>query len=81
MAMGMVYWPAEWPQLEDALRQLLSFPGKEDDLIAACAILGMGLDKMVRPEGNQPSNLPKKGTMAYLGFGQADRNAPKGWSS
>ena len=81
MAMGMVHWPAEWPQWPEAEKQLLSFPGKHDDLIAAMSMLGMGLDKMVRPEGNQPSNLPKRGTMAYLSYGQADRNAPKGWAS
>ena len=44
MAMGMVHWPADWPQWSEAENQLLSFPGKKDDLIAALAMLGMGLD-------------------------------------
>jgi hypothetical protein len=47
MAMGMVHWPSEWPQWSEAENQLLSFPGKRDDLIAALAMLGMGMDKMI----------------------------------
>jgi hypothetical protein len=41
----------------------------------------MGLDKMIRPEGNKPSDIPKKGTFAFLSFGQAEKNQPKGWTS
>lgn len=79
MAMGMVYWPAEWPQLEEAFSQLLSFPGKADDLIAAAAMLGMGMDKMVRAEGAKPDNSPKKGTYAWHSFGQETKQM-LGWT-
>ena len=70
MAMGMVHWPSDWPQWADAEKQLLSFPGKSDDLVAALAMLGMGLDKMNRPAGPVPSNVPPVGSMAWHSYGQ-----------
>ncbi|MDE2100597.1 MAG: hypothetical protein KGL39_25360 [Patescibacteria group bacterium] len=81
MAMGMVYWPQEWPQLQEAFDQLLSFPGKADDLIASLAILGMGMDRMQRPAGERASSLPPKGSFGWHSMGQ-DKNttAAKGWS-
>ena len=70
MAMGMVHWPSDWPQWHAAENQLLSFPGKADDLVAALAILGMGLGKMNRPAGAKPNNLPPVGSMAWHSYGQ-----------
>lgn len=69
MAMGMVLWPEEWPQWGEAHAQLLAFPnGKKDDLIAALAMLGMGLDRMLPAEGAQPpgAGMPKPGTLAWV---------------
>lgn len=73
MAMGMVYWPLGWPQLEEAIQQLLSFPSASDDLVAALAMLGMGMDKMLAADGPKQSNVPPKGTMAWHTWG---REAP-----
>ena len=73
MAMGMVYWPDQWPQWSEAENQLLSFPGKRDDLVAALAILGMGLDRMVKAEGPNKTTLPERGTFAWHSLGQADK--------
>jgi len=70
MAMGMVYWPSDWPQWEQAKEQLLSFPGGRDDLVAALAILGMGMDRMVNAEGPKPQNLPPRGSFDWHNFGQ-----------
>lgn len=81
MAMGMVHWPSDWPLWGAAEKQLLSFPGKEDDVVAALAMLGMGLDKFVKPEGEQPRDTPKRGTFAWHSWGQdQDAQKVKGWS-
>jgi predicted phage terminase large subunit-like protein len=84
MAMGMVLWPEDWPQLGEAFAQLLAFPnGKHDDLVAALAMLGMGLDRMIEAPGPGGSNLPKKGTWAWHTHGQnvsADEANAKGWA-
>lgn len=69
MAMGMVHWPSEWPQWAEAENQLLSFPGKKDDLVASLAMLGMGMDKMIRADGAKPDNTPVKGTFAFHSWG------------
>ena len=68
MAMGLVFWPSEWPQWSEAENQLLSFPGKSDDLIAALAILGMGLTQMVKPQEEMKAKdyLAKPMTMAWV---------------
>ena len=68
MAMGLVKWPSDWPQWAEAESQLLSFPGKSDDLVAALAILGMGLAQMVKPEQEmRPKDyLAKPMTMAWV---------------
>jgi hypothetical protein len=51
MAMGMVRFPSFWPQYADAEKELTTFPnGKHDDLVAALALLGMGLDKMFKAD-------------------------------
>ncbi|MDE2098698.1 MAG: hypothetical protein KGL39_15700 [Patescibacteria group bacterium] len=70
MAMGLVHWPLDWPLWPKAENQLLSFPGKKDDLVAALAMLGMGLDRMVKPAGDKPDNSPKRGTFAWHSQGQ-----------
>lgn len=80
MAMKKVYWPSSWSMMAEAKNQLLSFPGKADDLIAACAMLGMGLDRMVLPAGAKPNNIPSKGTFAYHSLGQDKPAIAKGWS-
>lgn len=77
MAMGQVHWPSDWPQWAEAENQLLSFPGKKDDLVAALAMLGMGLDKMIKADGAKPDNAPKRGTFAWHGYGQEP--AKKEW--
>jgi hypothetical protein len=70
MAMGKVHWPSEWSQWLEAQNQLLSFPGKHDDLVAALAVLGMGMDRMVKAEGPKPQNLPARGSFEWHNFGQ-----------
>jgi hypothetical protein len=69
MAMGCVRWPSRWAQWGEAEKQLITFPnGKHDDLVAALAVLGMGLDKMIK--ANTPyaptTGLPKTGTLAWV---------------
>lgn len=68
MAMGMVYFPEEWPQWGDAEAELLAFPnGKHDDFIAALAMLGMGMDRMFPAAGpGAPPAGPKPGTLAWV---------------
>lgn len=78
MAMGMVRWPSEWPQWAEAEKQLLSFPGKRDDLVAALAMLGMGLDRMTPADNPKPKDFPAKGTFAWHSWGQNQEN--KVWS-
>lgn len=81
MAMGLVHWPIDWPQWAEAEKQLVSFPGAKDDLVAALAMLGMGLDKMTPAEGLQVRDVPKKGTLAWHTYGQnkTPENAPASW--
>lgn len=81
MAMGMVHWPIDWPQWVEAEKQMLSFPGKHDDIIASLSMLGMGLDKLVKAEGHKPNNLPVKGSYAWHSLGQEEKNRPAvlGW--
>lgn len=83
MAMGMVHWPSDWPQWSEAENQLLSFPGKHDDIIAALAILGMGLDKIVKAEGAKPNTQYPKGSMGQLSGGRyyEPQNKVVGWST
>jgi predicted phage terminase large subunit-like protein len=68
MAMGMVRWPRFAPWWSEAKTELITFPaGKHDDLVAACALLGMGLDKLLSAEGIQTAaGLPKTGTLAWV---------------
>lgn len=83
MAMGQVFWPSDWPQWGEAEKQLLSFPGKHDDLVAALAMLGMGLDRMTKADGPNKKDIPERGTMAWHSFGQQDRNKSNntaGWA-
>lgn len=80
-AMGKIYLPLGWAQLAEAEKQLIEFPGGSDDFVAALAILGMGLDKMNPAEGLKPSDVPKKGTLAWHTYGQnkAPEHAPASW--
>jgi hypothetical protein len=84
MAMGMILFPADWPQWPEAFAQLLAFPnGKHDDLIAALAMLGMGMDRLLNAPGGAPSNIPAKGTWDWHTFGQGtkpEESNVKGWS-
>lgn len=80
MAMGMVRWPAEWPQWPDAEKQLLSFPGKSDDLVAALAMLGMGLDRMTPAESAKPRELPARGTFAWHSWGRQEEGKVHDWT-
>lgn len=86
MAMGMVLFPSEWHRWGDMQQQLLGFPSaSKDDTVAALAMLGMGLDRMIKGEGASPSNIPEKGSWAWHTYGQKDRNdetsaKTAGWS-
>jgi phage terminase large subunit-like protein len=80
MAMGKVHWPIEWPLWSAAENQLLSFPGKHDDIVAALAILGMGMDRMVKAEGSNKSNIPERGTYAWHSFGKQDGKSKNSWA-
>ncbi len=74
--MNMIYWPSHWEKWNDAETQLLGFPNAtKDDLVAGCAMLGMGLDRMVKGEGAKPSNIPPKGSMAWHQWGREDKGA------
>ena len=79
MAMGMVRWPNDWPQWAEAENQLLSFPGRHDDLVASLAILGMGLAKMQNPAGEKKDNTPRKGSWAWHTWGQPEQQEKKEW--
>ena len=80
MAMGQILWPADWPQWSEAENQMLSFPGKHDDLIAALSILGMGMDKLQKADIERVDNKPVKGTWAWHTWGQdRDKSLVKGW--
>ena len=89
MAMGMVKWPKFAPWWPDAQRELLAFPnGDHDDLVAALALLGMGLDTMTPAEKAMlpQTGMPKPGTLAWV-KNQNDKSAAeeraakakKGW--
>jgi hypothetical protein len=67
-AQGMVRWPSYWSQWGSAEKELLAFPnGKNDDLVAAGGILGMGLDKFFKAEApGLPNTGPKPGTLAWV---------------
>ncbi len=89
MAMGMIRFPVFAPWWAQAEKELMTFPnGKHDDLIAALAMLGMGLDQMHGADGPwKPSrNFPKPQTMAWV-KGEQERTAAeeaaakenKGW--
>lgn len=84
MAMGMVYFPSDWPRWAELQAQLLAFPnGKHDDFIAMLAMLGMGLDRMVKGEGAKPSNVPSKGSWEWHTHGQKDKcvgSKTAGWA-
>ena len=78
MARGEVYWPYDWPQWGEAEQQLLSFPAAHDDLCAALAMLGMGLERMVKAEGPKQKDLPVKGSYDWHCFGQENKDAKSG---
>ena len=66
-SMKRVHFPGFATWWADAYDELLKFPlGAHDDLVDALAHLGMGLDRLVSPEGATPDNRPKYGTMDYL---------------
>lgn len=82
MALGLVKWPLDWPQWLEAEKQLLSFPSKRDDLVAALALLGMGMDRMSKADSPKISNLPVKGSFAWHSFGQDKKDEKElvaGW--
>jgi hypothetical protein len=85
-AMGMVRWPVDAPWWGEAEKELLAFPnGKHDDLVAACGILGMGLDRLLKAEGPwvPSTGLPKPGTLAWVKAEsrkqKAEKGGAKGW--
>ncbi len=81
--MNMVYWPSHWQKWNEAKTQLLGFPNTaKDDVVAGCAMLGMGLDRMVTPGGAKPSNLPVKNSFAWHSWGQDKKETSNtaGWA-
>lgn len=71
MAMGMVRFPKFWPNWAAAESELLKYPSdKHDDLVAALALLGMGLDRLLPAPGTKAKDIPKAGTMAWHSYGQ-----------
>jgi len=80
MAMGKVHWPIEWPLWPQAENQLLSFPGKHDDLVAALAILGMGMDRMDKAAGPNKQNIPPRGSFDWHRFGQDKDKGKNTWA-
>lgn len=84
MIMGMVYWPSHWEKWTEAETQLKGFPNSsKDDLVAGIAMLGMGLDRMVKGEGAKPSNVPSKGSWEWHTHGQKDKaigSKTAGWA-
>jgi len=50
---GLVYWPkTEWA--ERAIGQMLKFPGKHDDAVDACGVLGRYIDKIWSSSAPRP---------------------------
>lgn len=67
MAMGMVRFPLFAPWWPEAEKELKAFPnGKHDDLIAALALLGMGLDQMTPAAAAEAERGIKSGTLAWV---------------
>lgn len=78
--MKMVYLPEGWPQLNDAMRQLLSFPnGANDDFIAALAMLGMGLDRQLPADGVKKADIPAKWTWGWHTWKPQETKTAVGW--
>ena len=68
-AMGMVHFPAGAPWWQRMKKELLDFPnGTHDDAVAALAIIGIGLDRLVPAETEyRPVDyLAKPMTMAWV---------------
>lgn len=68
-AMGMVRFPARAPWWSDAENELLKFPnGRNDDFVAALALFGMGLDRMIpaQREFKPQDYLARPMTMAWV---------------
>ncbi len=82
IAMGMVKFPRYAPWWGEVKKQLIAFPnGKHDDFVAALAMLGMGMDRMLTADGRKPKDVPKPGTYAWHTFGQnKDAEKVKDWS-
>ena len=76
MAMGMVRFPLYAPWWGEAEKELLAFPnGKHDDLVAALAMLGMGLDRLIKADDPRVEDtMPVKGSWAWHQGGKS--NAP-----
>lgn len=83
MAMGEVRFPKQWPLWPQAEKELLTFPnGDHDDLVAALALLGMGMDNLTPAEKLLQSSLPEKGTWGWHTWNQNTGSDPntKGWA-
>lgn len=84
MAMGMIHFPSDWPQWGEAQNQMLGYPSaRHDDFISALAMLGAGLDRMVKGEGAKTSNVPARGSWQWHQWGQKDKaigSKTAGWS-
>jgi predicted phage terminase large subunit-like protein len=84
MAMGMVYFPKHWVKWGEAETQMLAFPnGKFDDFCAALAMLGMGLDRHIKPSTPRGVDLPQRGTWSWHNWKpnwQGDKDKVAGWA-
>lgn len=57
MSMGKVFFPRFAPWYEDAVDQLLTFPGgAHDDFVDFIALIGLGLSEQVRAEHHTPAS-------------------------
>ncbi len=88
MAMGMVRFPKFAPWFGEMEKEFLAFPnGKNDDCIAAFALLGMALENIIAADHPwQSPKMPKPGTMAWVKGMQEEQSAAeetakamKGW--
>lgn len=86
MAMGCVWLPRNAPWLEVFQNELLSFPtGTHDDMVDACSLIGLGLQKQTPARVAQKAEgVPRYGTLAWLRWEEKQRKqheeaAAGGW--
>jgi predicted phage terminase large subunit-like protein len=68
MALRMVHFPRFTPWWQTAKQQLLNFPAAtHDDFVAWLALVGLGLQKQIKPRSAQPKKTePPSGSIAWI---------------